>query len=53
MGVDNLLEMVALTAEVAELKANPNRAASGAVAVSYTHLRRELHRSCERRLCRN
>ena len=31
MGVDNLLEMVALTAEVAELKANPNRAASGAV----------------------
>ena len=31
MGVDNLLEMVALTAEVGELKANPNRAASGAV----------------------
>ena len=31
MGIDNLLEMVALTAEVAELKANPNRAASGAV----------------------
>jgi translation initiation factor IF-2 len=31
MGVDNLLEMVALTAEVAELKANPNRAASGTV----------------------
>ena len=31
MGVDNLLEMVALTAEVVELKANPNRAASGAV----------------------
>ena len=29
MGIDNLLEMVALTAEVAELKANPNRAASG------------------------
>ena len=29
--IDNLLEMVALTAEVAELKANPNRAASGAV----------------------
>jgi len=26
MGVDNLLEMVALTAEVGELKANPNRA---------------------------
>ncbi len=31
MGVDTLLEMVALTAEVGELKANPNRAASGAV----------------------
>ena len=31
MGVDHLLEMVALTAEVGELKANPNRAASGAV----------------------
>ncbi len=31
MGVDKLLEMVALTAEVGELKANPNRAASGAV----------------------
>ncbi|MBQ5799608.1 MAG: translation initiation factor IF-2, partial [Oscillospiraceae bacterium] len=31
MGIDNLLEMVALTAEVGELKANPNRAASGAV----------------------
>ena len=31
MGIDNLLEMVALTAEVRELKANPNRAASGAV----------------------
>ena len=31
MGIDNLLEMVALTAEVAELKANPDRAASGAV----------------------
>ena len=31
MGIDNLLEMVALTAEVSELKANPNRAASGAV----------------------
>ena len=31
MGVDELLEMVALTAEVGELKANPNRAASGAV----------------------
>ena len=30
-GVDNLLEMVALTAEVGELKANPNRAASGTV----------------------
>ena len=31
MGIDNLLEMVTLTAEVAELKANPNRAASGTV----------------------
>ena len=31
MGVDNLLENVALTAEVGELKANPNRAASGTV----------------------
>ncbi len=31
MGVDNLLEMVALTAEVSELKANPNRAAQGTV----------------------
>ena len=31
MGIDNLLEMVILTAEMAELKANPNRAASGTV----------------------
>ncbi|MGM9661676.1 MAG: translation initiation factor IF-2 [Oscillospiraceae bacterium] len=31
MGIENLLEMVTLTAEVAELKANPNRAASGTV----------------------
>ncbi|MDE7242707.1 MAG: translation initiation factor IF-2 [Oscillospiraceae bacterium] len=31
MGIDNLLEMVSLTAEVAELKANPNRAAQGTV----------------------
>ena len=31
MGIDNLLEMVALTAEGAELKANPNRAARGTV----------------------
>ena len=31
MGIDNLLEMVTLTAEMAELKANPNRAASGTV----------------------
>ena len=31
MGIDNLLAMVELTAEVSELKANPNRAASGAV----------------------
>ncbi len=31
MGVDNLLEMVALSAEMRELKANPNRAAKGTV----------------------
>ncbi len=31
VGIDNLLEMVALTAEVDELKANPNRAARGTV----------------------
>ena len=31
MGVDALLENVALTAEIGELKANPNRAASGTV----------------------
>ena len=31
MGVDNLLEMVVLTAEMRELKANPNRSAHGAV----------------------
>ena len=31
MGIDHLLEMLTLTAEVGELKANPNRAASGAV----------------------
>ncbi|MGM9619056.1 MAG: translation initiation factor IF-2 [Oscillospiraceae bacterium] len=31
MGIENLLEMVTLTAEVAELKANPNRAATGTV----------------------
>ena len=31
MGIDHLLEMVTLTAEVAELKANPNRAALGTV----------------------
>ena len=30
-GVDNLLEMVVLTAEMQELKANPNRAARGTV----------------------
>ena len=30
-GVDNLLEMVILTAEMRELKANPNRAAKGTV----------------------
>ena len=31
MGIDNLLDMVALTAEMSELKANPNRTAHGAV----------------------
>jgi len=31
MGLDTLLEMVALTAEMRELKANPNRAAKGTV----------------------
>ena len=31
MGVDNLLEMLTLTAEVGELKTNPNRAAQGTV----------------------
>jgi translation initiation factor IF-2 len=31
MGIDELLEMVALTAEMRELKANPNRSAHGAV----------------------
>ena len=31
MGVDNLLEMVTLTADVKELKANPDRTAHGAV----------------------
>ncbi len=31
MGIENLLEMVTLTAEVAELKANPDRAAQGTV----------------------
>ena len=31
MGIDNLLEMIALTAEMSELKANPNRAAKGTV----------------------
>ena len=31
IGIENLLEMVTLTAEVAELKANPNRAAQGTV----------------------
>ena len=30
-GIDNLLEMLTLTAEVGELKANPNRAAQGTV----------------------
>ncbi len=31
MGIDNLLEMVTLTAEMGELKANPNRSAHGTV----------------------
>ena len=31
MGIDNLLDMVVLTAEMRELKANPNRSAHGAV----------------------
>jgi translation initiation factor IF-2 len=31
LGIDHLLEMVVLTAEMRELKANPNRAARGAV----------------------
>jgi translation initiation factor IF-2 len=31
MGIDKLLEMLVLTAEMSELKANPNRAAKGAV----------------------
>ncbi|MBL8561588.1 MAG: translation initiation factor IF-2 [Gemmobacter sp.] len=31
MGLDNLLEAIALQAEILELKANPNRAAAGAV----------------------
>ena len=31
MGIDNLLDMVLLTAEMSELKANPNRTAHGAV----------------------
>ena len=31
IGIDNLLEMVNLTAEMAELKANPNRAGQGTV----------------------
>jgi translation initiation factor IF-2 len=31
MGLDNLLEAIALQAEILELRANPNRAASGAV----------------------
>ena len=30
-GIDNLLEMIVLTAEMSELKANPNRAAKGTV----------------------
>jgi translation initiation factor IF-2 len=34
IGIDNLLEMVTLTAEMAELKANPNRAGQGTVIES-------------------
>ncbi len=34
MGIDSLLEMVILTAEMQELKANPNRAAKGTVIES-------------------
>ena len=34
IGIDNLLEMVTLTAEMEELKANPNRAAQGTVIES-------------------
>ena len=34
-GLEELMEMILLTAEVMELKANPNRRAR---AVSYTHL---------------
>ena len=38
-GIDTLLEMIILTAEMKELKANPNKPARGAIiAVSYTHL---------------
>ena len=33
-GIDNLLEMMVLTAEMRELKANPNRSAHGAVIVA-------------------
>ena len=36
-GIENLLEMIVLTADVLELKANPKRRARG-IAVSYTHL---------------
>ena len=32
LGIDNLLEMVVLTAEMRELKANPNRSAHGPIA---------------------
>lgn len=31
LGIDNLLEMVTLTAEMEELRANPNRAGQGTV----------------------
>ena len=44
MGLDNLLEMVILTAEMQELKANPNRRGKGTVIVEnlYCIHRREL-----------
>ena len=40
MGIDNLLDMVVLTAEMRELRANPNRSAHGAV------IRPRLDKAC-------